>query len=639
MELSPLPVMLLLISVAPAGTVEERPQAVLSVSPQSWLTEGVSVTLSCEVRDSSTGWTFSWYRVVPYREGLTPIDINGDLRYGEDLLSDSSRGAGVSYTLSPAALHHTGVYVCRAERGEPANQTQYSNPQPLWITGLSPPVSLIISPNRTQHFIVDSLTLSCEGQSDSTGWRVRQYTHCQGVSDCSSVWGSVTGSTCTISFLFTCHTGVYWCQSESGGSSNPVNITVHSGNVILESPVNPVIQGDPLTLHCLLYHPIPPDFRSDFYKDGLLIKKQTTGKMTIYTVSKSDEGFYYCKHTEREVSPNSWVSITGRPQAVLSVSPQSWLTEGVSVTLSCEVRDSSTGWTFSWYRVVPYREDLTPKKDTKGYMMYGIELLSDSSRGAGVSYTLSPAALHHTGVYVCRAERGEPAYQTQYSDPQPLWITGSRPPGSLIISPNRTQHFSGDSLTLSCEGQNESTGWRVIRYRHRWSVSNCSTDWGSVTGSTCTIRSLFTSHTGVYWCQSESGRNSNPVNITVHNGSVILESPVHPVTEGDHLTLHCLLHPTDTSDLRADLYKDGLLIQNQTAGEMTIHNVSKSDEGLYHCKHPERGESPHSWISVRARSHSEAPFSALRLLSSLLVSSPFLLISIVLGVKCYRAHG
>ncbi|XP_076836808.1 Fc receptor-like protein 5 [Brachyhypopomus gauderio] len=507
-----------------------RTQTVLSVSPQSWLTEGVSVTLSCEVRDSSTGWTFSWYRAVPYREDLTPIRYTkGHGRYSVELLSDSSRGAGGSYTLSPAALHHTGVYVCRAERGEPAYQTQYSNLQPLWITGESPPVSLILSPNRTQHFSGDSLTLSCEGQNDSTGWRVRKYRHRWSVSDCSSFWGSVTGSTCTISSLFTSHTGVYWCQSESGGSSNPVNITVHE-----------------------------------------------------------------------------------RLLAVLSESPQSWLTEGVSVTLSCEVRDSSTGWTFSWYRVVPYREGLTPVLDINGYLGYYVDLLSDSSRGAGGSYTLSPAALHHTGVYVCRAERGEPANQTQYSNLQPLWINGESPPVSLIISPNRTQHFYGDSLSLSCEGQSDSTGWTMIQYTHSGSVSNCSSFWGSVTGSTCNIRFLYTSYTGVYWCQSESGGSSNPVNITVHNGSVILESPVHPVTEGDPLTLHCLLHPTVTSDLRADLYKGGLLIQYQTAGEMTIHTVSKLDEGLYHCEHPERGESPHSWVSVRdeaADHHSDVTYA------------------------------
>ncbi|KTF94735.1 hypothetical protein cypCar_00016890 [Cyprinus carpio] len=78
---------------------------------------------------------------------------------------------------------------------------------------------------------------------------------------------------------------------------------------------------------------------------------------------------------------------------------------------------------------------------------------------------------------------------------------------------------------------------------------------------------------------------------------VILESPVHPVTEGDSLNLCCLYPYTRPPNLRADFYKDGSLIQSQTT-EMIISTVSKSHEGFYYCKHPERGESPKSWISV-----------------------------------------
>ncbi|XP_053537825.1 uncharacterized protein LOC108261231 [Ictalurus punctatus] len=281
---------------------------------------------------------------------------------------------------------------------------------------------------------------------------------------------------------------------------------------------------------------------------------------------------------------------TERPGAVLSVSPQSWLTEGDSVTLSCEVTDSSTDWTFRWYREILYRHN-------DGRIRYRLEPLSDSSRGSGGSYTLSPAALNHTGVYICSVAREQRPFYTNYSHSQPLWITGESPPVSLIINPSRTQHFTRDSLSLSCEDQSNSTGWRVIRYIHRAIVSDCSR--GSVTGSTCEISSLYTSYTGVYWCASESGENSNPVNITVHDGDVILESPVHPVTEGHPLTLRCLHRNPKSSNLRADFYKDGSVLQTQTTGEMIIRTVSKSDEGFYHCKHPERGESPKSWVSVR----------------------------------------
>ncbi|XP_073685101.1 Fc receptor-like protein 5 [Garra rufa] len=309
-------------------------------------------------------------------------------------------------------------------------------------------------------------------------------------------------------------------------------------------------------------------------------------------------------------------------RAVLSVSSQKWLTEGDPVTLICGVKGSSTGWTFSWFT-------LTASSDYGNHY----KLLSDSSRGAGGNYTVSSAALNHTGIYVCRGERENTACNTTFSNKQPLWITGVSPPVSLIIGPNRAQHFSRATLSLSCEDQSNSGRWRMRSYTDHWGMENCSSRWASQTGSTCTISSITTSSTGVYWCWSESGENYNPVNITVHAG-VILESPVHPVTEGDTLTLRCLYKRSTPPNLRADFYKDGSLIQNQTT-EMIIPNVSKSHEGFYYCKHPERGQSPKSWISVTV-SHSESQISVLHTLSSVLAVCPYLLVTVVLIVKCCR---
>ncbi|KAI5104671.1 Fc receptor-like protein 5, partial [Silurus meridionalis] len=409
------------LSDAVTLTVSERPKAVLSVSPQNWLNDGDSVTLSCEVTDSSTDWTFSWYREVPYKDGVTAIkNTNGYIMYVE-LLSDSSRGSGGNYTLSPSALHHTGVYVCRGERGEPAFYTQYSNPQLLRITVRPKPVASI-NPDK-QVFSGDTVTLRCEIQDESVSrWQYSWYKDAS-LSPVSSV------QMYRISSVEVTHTGKYTCKGrESGGS------------------------------------------RSSHLSDAVTL-----------TVSE-------------------------RPQAVLSVSPQNWLTEGDSVTLSCEVTDSSTDWTFSWYREVPY-------KDSNSYALYKLILLSDSSRGSGGSYTLSPSALNHSGVYLCRGERGEPAIYTHYSNTQPLWISGESPPVSVILTPRKTQRFTDDSLSLSCEDQSNSTGWAVRRYTDSKKVLDCS-QWGSVSNSTCNISFLSPTDNGVYWCESESGENSNPVNIT-----------------------------------------------------------------------------------------------------------------------------
>ncbi|XP_046707943.1 leukocyte immunoglobulin-like receptor subfamily B member 2 [Silurus meridionalis] len=385
------------------------------------------------------------------------------------------------------------------------------------------------------------------------------------------------------------------------------------------TPQSSIYTGDTITLSCELQE--TTGWRFFYYNQWFQLLNRKKAKSFKVTVNNAGETEYRCRALKRnyfnyhdyytEFSEPVNVTVKGgRPHPVLSVSPQNWLTEGDSVTLSCEVTNSSTDWTFSWYTV----------------------LLLDSSRGSGGSYTLSPSALHHTGVYVCRGERGEPVSHILYSKPQPLWISGESPPVSLIISPSRTQHFTLDSLSLSCEDQSNSTGWTLRQYTDSERVLDCS-QWGSVTISTCKFSLLYTFYTGVYWCESESGENSNPVNITVHDGNVILESPVHPVTEGHPLTLHCLYHNTNPSNFRADFYKDGSVVQNQTTGEMIIHKVSKSDEGFYHCKHPERGESLRSWISVR-----QAPFSVLMLISSVVTASPYLLITIILLVKCYRAR-
>ncbi|XP_045078156.1 low affinity immunoglobulin gamma Fc region receptor II-c-like, partial [Coregonus clupeaformis] len=206
---------------------------------------------------------------------------------------------------------------------------------------------------------------------------------------------------------------------------------------------------------------------------------------------------------------------------------------------------------------------------------------------------------NHTGGYVCRAGRGDPVYDTLYSEPQFLWSGDLHPSVSLRIRPNRTQHFTSKSLSLSCEEKGNSTGWRLKRYRERGVESGCGSNWGSIAGSTCTIRSTLEKDSGVYRCESASGEYSNAVNITVDAGVVILENPAYPMTEGDSVTLRCTNRYQETNpNPKVDFYKDGVLIRNETTGEMTIPAVSKSDEGFYKCKSNE-GESPESWVTVR----------------------------------------
>ncbi|KAL6456597.1 hypothetical protein MHYP_G00351410 [Metynnis hypsauchen] len=558
-------------------TVRERPKATVKVQPAGHVFIRERVTLTCEI-ESGDDWNYEWYK-------------------NNNLLRDAQRK---KYEISNVDQTHAGVYTCKGTQSTGRIYTHTSAAVTLTVSVKVKPT--ITSNHEGAALTGNTVTLYCK-LHQSVGWTFYRSKQTQ-----NSEKETIT-NVYTISSVSVSDGGQYWCRA---GRGNPVYYTHYSDAfwvnvadstkaVVSIKPDKQVFKGEAVTLRCDIQAGGDTEWTYSWYKDDRLSSDRRTQEFTIRSVTESNGGKYTCRGERKhdfqssEISDAVTLTVSDVAQAVLSVSPQSWLTEGDSVTLSCEVTGSSTGWTFSWYRAVLYRQGLQQIRDVHGNVLYHVELLSDSRREAGGSYTLSPAALNHTGVYVCRAERGEPAYQTQYSTAQTLWITGSSPPASLIISPSRTQHFSAGSLSLSCEGQSDSTGWRVRRYTHSGEVSDCS----SVTGSTCSISSLYTSLTGVYWCQSESGGGSDPLNITVHNGDVILDSPVHPVTKGDSLTLRCLFRSTKPSNLTADFYKDGSLLQTQTTGEMIIQTVSKSDEGLYHCKHPERGESPKSWLSVR----------------------------------------
>ncbi|XP_044040246.1 Fc receptor-like protein 5 [Siniperca chuatsi] len=176
----------------------------------------------------------------------------------------------------------------------------------------------------------------------------------------------------------------------------------------------------------------------------------------------------------------------------------------------------------------------------------------------------------------------------------------------LTVSPSSSQLFEDESVSLSCEEDDSSAGWTLRRNTTEGRMSQCGAGWGKPAGSSCKISHMVPLDSGVYWCESREGATSNTISITVTGGPVILQSPVLPVMEGHDVTLHCK-PKTPPSDLPAAFYKDGSLISAEPTGHMTIHHVSKSDEGLYKCNISRHGESPPSWISVTGKPTTTAP--------------------------------
>uniref|UniRef100_A0AAZ1XMI4 Ig-like domain-containing protein n=1 Tax=Oreochromis aureus TaxID=47969 RepID=A0AAZ1XMI4_OREAU len=180
-----------------------------------------------------------------------------------------------------------------------------------------------------------------------------------------------------------------------------------------------------------------------------------------------------------------------------------------------------------------------------------------------------------------------------------LMITAAA--ATLSIHPSRSVFFYYETVTLSCAVPGNFTGWTVKRNTSTRSSLSCET-WGQLHGSSCTIKGVYPSDSGVYWCESDSGECSNTINIRVATG-VILQGPAVPLTEGDSVTLNCSYKEKyakeSTSNFNAVFYRNGAFIGNKSEGRLSLIHVSKENEGIYKCVHPTKGQSPEIWLEVR----------------------------------------
>ncbi|CAI5686296.1 unnamed protein product [Oreochromis niloticus] len=265
--------------------------------------------------------------------------------------------------------------------------------------------------------------------------------------------------------------------------------------------------GGSVTLTCDLKH--SGDFEYQWFTETSSKSRCTLEVGSDKQISISKGGIYSCRGRRKKLnsltieSDPVTIQETDKPRPVLTVSP-SWLSPGASVTLNCEVEHPSAGWSFYWYKAVP---DLSEKSSS-------YELLPDGSGTAQDSYIIHGQT--HTAGYVCRAGRGDPEYHTDHSQPKFVWSADVHSAASLTVSPDRVQHFTSDSVSLTCEGN--FTEWRVRKFSEDGRLySDCR----RMTGSTCNIITS-KSDTAVYWCESGSGEFSSAVNITVQISKCLL---------------------------------------------------------------------------------------------------------------------
>ncbi|CAK6984182.1 basement membrane-specific heparan sulfate proteoglycan core protein-like, partial [Scomber scombrus] len=457
-------------------------KAVVTLQP-NWplIYSGETITVRCEIkRGGNTRWEYEWSR-------------NRDISHKDN-----------EYKIIKASVSHSGDYRCKG-RKDSYSSTEWSKVFRLTVSSNKPKAKLRAD-NRDIP-VGGSVTLTCSVDSSSSGWKDYWYRG-EKTSEPLTTQDAVLQSNGQISVS---QGGSYWCR---GGRGDPVYHTEYSGYININNIVpnkavvtlqpnwTEIYSGETIMLRCEIH-----DGDTEWEYEWK-IPRYTSPNNNEYLISKASShhsGNYRCKgkkkNAERFLTEwSTYIKLTvsgNKPAPVLTVSPL-WLSPGDSVTLSCEVEHPSAGWRFYWYKTVPKLSDNS----------YIYELLPGSINGTEQdSYIIHGPT--HTAGYKCRAGRGDPVYYTQYSKPGFVWSGDVHSAVTLKVSPDRVQHFTSDSVSLSCEGN--FTKCRVRRFPEDY--SDCY-NWRSITGSTCNIK-RYQQSDAVYWCESGSGEFSNTVNITI----------------------------------------------------------------------------------------------------------------------------
>ncbi|XP_051855117.1 Fc receptor-like A [Antechinus flavipes] len=127
--------------------------------------------------------------------------------------------------------------------------------------------------------------------------------------------------------------------------SNPLHLVVSYDWLILQVPVQPVFEGDPLILHCLAWGEWPLS-QVTFYRDSsALAPSGPDPVLSIDMVHAADSGHYHCSGIFKRPGPGAKkaVPVFLRVQELflpptMTATPSTQPQEGSQMTLSCETK-------------------------------------------------------------------------------------------------------------------------------------------------------------------------------------------------------------------------------------------------------------------------------------------------------------
>ncbi|XP_026225328.1 sialoadhesin-like isoform X2 [Anabas testudineus] len=223
----------------------------------------------------------------------------------------------------------------------------------------------------------------------------------------------------------------------------------------------------------------------------------------------SDSGVYWCESDGGEELSNA-VNITVTAGKVILESPALPLTKEDEVTFHCTYKGRYEAQSRSNFNTTFYRNDVLIRSELQGHMTVKAQ----------------------EGFYKCQhPKEGESPVS---------WLAVTAP--KLSISPNRCHFFEHEHITLSCDVSGASSRWTVKRNTSSKISESCEGGFGDPHRSSCILKDVGPSDSGVYWCESEGGKElSNAVNITVSVKYKVLSVSATPPTCPPLMSLPTLL--------------------------------------------------------------------------------------------------
>uniref|UniRef100_A0A8C6SM19 Ig-like domain-containing protein n=1 Tax=Neogobius melanostomus TaxID=47308 RepID=A0A8C6SM19_9GOBI len=259
---------------------------------------------------------------------------------------------------------------------------------PVYLCPVSSAASLSVDPHWPQMFSGEQLTLSCEVHRAESGGSYEWSKSGQSLHHTQSHI-TIRNTAPTDSGSYSCR-GVLDHHSDSYALSSHMTLFLLSNTVSLTLDPNwpEVFVGETLTLRCEV----------EGSEDGLIyywsrnteLLTERTRENTVSYVTESDRGDFICRgesfYLTTQWSNTTTVNVLSGDKPVARVSADTELQTGGSVTLSCSVSPSSSGWKYEWSR--------------------NKQLFTHGSSELRVS---------EGGEYQCRAFRGNPPYFTELS--------------------------------------------------------------------------------------------------------------------------------------------------------------------------------------------------------------------------------